>query len=120
MTDLRAENFVKTHADITNMENVLLAASMEDLAKQLISTRAKRTIREHTVLTSAMVDKRPDGQIGQDLKIIFVADSGLRVATEGSLMDNASFGSSAKARLKKTKKVVVGTFVSANTMEVHL
>ena len=120
MAELRAESFVKARTDITALDGVVLAADEESLAKQIKGMRAKRTIRPSITLTSVMLDHRPDGMVGQALKIIFVGESGLRVATDGALIENATIGTMIKARLRKTKKIVVGTLVSPNTMEVQL
>lgn len=118
---LGADQFEKSRIEITNQREDLLAATdSEELTKALQSTRAKRYIQERAPLTVAMLDKKPDANFGQKLRVVFISDSGLKVSAEGALMGAASIGDNVKAKLNSSKKIVAGKLVSDGVMEVSL
>lgn len=121
LEDIRATDFERRRVEITaSYDQPLDAKDMEELSVALQSARAKRSIRQNSVLTAAHVERKPDGLAGQPLQIVFVAESGLKVSADGALMESAVVGDSVKARLKKSKKIVTGKLVSHNLLEVSL
>lgn len=119
--DLNVEDFEQKTIDITHsLETPLLAADTNELTKYLTGSRSKRSLRATAFLTESMLDRRPDLTAGQALKVVFVADSGLRVMADGAALNDAIVGSIAKARLKKSKKIVSGRLVNGSLLEVNL
>jgi flagella basal body P-ring formation protein FlgA len=67
-----------------------------------------------------MVERRPDANPGQPLKVVFISESGIRVTADGALIGAGMIGTDAKAKLKTSRKIVSGRLVSGGTMEVSL
>lgn len=121
LQDLRVSDFEQKKIDITSaVELPLLAKDSEELAQKIMLARTKRSLRTSIYLTASMLDKKPDLAAGQNLKVIFVSESGLRVEADGSAINDALVGSMAKARLKKSKKIISGKLVNSNLIEVSL
>jgi flagella basal body P-ring formation protein FlgA len=117
---LEISAFRKARVDITDLREDLIPATEEELVAALHSARARRGIRENSVLTKQMIDRRPDASPGQRMKVVFVSESGLRVSADGSLLGSGVIGGDAKVKLNSSRKIVSGKLVSGSVMEVSL
>lgn len=120
--DLRPDAFVKQRIEVTQLkERGVDVATPELLATVLKNARAKRSIHGQMVLTEEMLDHKPDVRSGQDIRIVFVSpESGLRVETQGQIIQASHIGEEVRARLVKSKKVVSGILTSPSLLEVNL
>lgn len=119
--NLAANQFKKVRTEITNNREDLIAASDEAaLALLLKSGRSKRVIRAESPITTAMLDRKPDMNPGQKLRVVFISENGLQVSAEGAIMGAGTVGDDVKARLRSSKKIVTGKLVSEGLMEVSL
>ncbi|MGE3261625.1 MAG: flagella basal body P-ring formation protein FlgA [Bacteriovoracia bacterium] len=118
---LDAAAFTQERRELTGLrEEAFVASGLEELSTKLSSARARRSIGTNAVLTSAMVERKPDAGPGQILKVVFVSESGIRVSTDGALIGASSIGSEARAKLRSSRKIVTGKLVSGGVMEVSL
>jgi len=121
LQNLTAEDFEQKNVDVTySVEMPIIVENFQELSEKLSGTRSKRSLKEKMFLTNSMIDKKPDLSAGQQLKVVFIADSGLRVTAEGAAINDAVVGDNAKVRLKKSKKIVIGRVINTNLIEVSL
>lgn len=119
--DISADQFEMGKVEVTQMRELpIVASNKEELDRLVRETRAKRSFRPSTPLMASMLDRKPDIKSGQKLKVVFVAEGGLRVATDGVIMADGIVGEAVKARLKTSKKVVAGRLTSPDSLEVSL
>jgi flagella basal body P-ring formation protein FlgA len=119
--DIDAGAFEPGKVEVTQMTEIPIAAGEPSELERLVKeTRAKRSLRPGMALTASMLDRKPDIKSGQKLKVVFIAESGVRVATDGVVMNDGVVGDSIKARLKTSKKIVSGKLVSPEVVEVSL
>lgn len=116
---MRASDFKKARVDVTTLREDPVLAS-EDITKVLEHARMKRSIASGAPLVSTALERAPDAKPGQNLKVIFVSESGIRVSTEGSLLGSGSIGQDVRVKLRRSRKVVTGKLVADNLMEVSL
>ncbi len=119
--DIDPALFESGKVEVTQMTELPVSAGNESELAQLVKeTRAKRSFHPGTPILASMLDRKPDIKSGQSLKVVFVGDNGLRVSTDGTVMNDGIVGDSVKARLKTSKKVVAGKLVSPEAIEVTL
>lgn len=112
-------DFKTASVELTNVrEEAMPAATSLDTV--LRSARARRSLRAETPLVAAMIERTPDARAGQALKVVFISESGIRVATEGALMGAGVVGEEVKARLRSSRKVVTGRLTESGALEVSL
>jgi flagella basal body P-ring formation protein FlgA len=118
-TPLSSSAFVSQEIEVTNIGEAAIPAAT-DLMGLLENSRLRRSLLAGAPLTSTIIERLPDARAGQSLRVIFLADSGIQVSTEGSLVGNGRVGDEAKAKLKRSRKIVSGKLVAPNLMEVAL
>lgn len=119
--NIEALAFTQERRELTGLrEEIFPAQTIEELTTRLGTARARRTINSNTVLTSAMVERRPDAGPGQSLKVIFVSENGIRVSADGALVGSGTIGGDVKAKLRSSRKIVSGKLISGGVMEVSL
>lgn len=112
-------DFEIARVDLTNEREEAVGAT-ESLDTLLAGARYRRAIRSGAPLLKAALERKPDARTGQELKVIFVSQNGIRVTADGSLLGAGAVGDEVKARLKSSRKVVVGKLVSNGVVEVTL
>ena len=115
---LSPADFAKERVEVTNVREDVLTG--DDLASLLGNSRAKRSLAAGTALTAGMVERSPDARTGQQVQVVFISESGIRVSTEGAMIGNGSVGGEARAKLRNSRKIVTGKLVSSGQMEVSL
>lgn len=118
---LSLADFVRTRTDITDLfEPLVLAKDEAELGILINGAHAKRSISANAVLAHGLLDKKADLKSGQNLKVMFVAESGLKVMAEAQLISDAILGDTVKAKLKKSRKIVSGKLINNDLVEVKL
>jgi flagella basal body P-ring formation protein FlgA len=119
LSNLQAADFVKARVEVTDSREDPLLAS-EDIEAAVRQARARRSLAGGAALVAAAIEKSPDAKPGQNLKVVFVSESGVRVSTEGALLGAGSIGGEVRAKLRSSRKVVTGKLVAGDLMEVSL
>jgi flagella basal body P-ring formation protein FlgA len=119
LSNLQAADFVKARVEVTDSREDPILAS-EDIEAAIRQARARRSLAGGAALVAAAIEKSPDAKPGQNLKVVFVSESGVRVSTEGALLGAGSIGGEVRAKLRSSRKVVTGKLVAGDLMEVSL
>ncbi|RZA08621.1 MAG: flagellar basal body P-ring formation protein FlgA [Proteobacteria bacterium] len=112
-------DFAIARVELTAERDEAVGAT-DSLENALRGARYRRAIRAGGPLLKASVERKPDAKAGQELKVVFVSENGIRVSADGSLLGAGAVGDEVKARLKSSRKVVVGRLVSSGVVEVTL
>jgi flagella basal body P-ring formation protein FlgA len=112
-------DFETARLELTSLREDPIGAN-ENIETLLANARMRRQLRAHDALVKGAVERKPDARAGQDLKVVFVSASGIRVTADGSLLGAGAVGDEVRARLKSSKKIVVGQLVKPGLVEVSL
>jgi flagella basal body P-ring formation protein FlgA len=116
---IRAEDFEWQRIELTQVRDEPVNTP-EEFASLLGKAKAKRLVAEGAPLTRATLERIPDAKMGQALKVVFISESGIRVAADGAILNPLSVGEEGRAKLRNSKKIVTGRLVSEGVMEVSL
>lgn len=114
-----AADFTISRLELTNEREEAVGAT-DSLEALLRGARFRRGIRAGAPLLKAALERKPDARPGQVLKVVFVSENGIRVSADGALLGAGAVGDEVKARLKSSRKVVVGKLVESGVVEVSL
>ncbi|HEY8278237.1 MAG TPA: flagella basal body P-ring formation protein FlgA [Bdellovibrionota bacterium] len=117
---LGPELFTEGRIETTNLREDPVRISAEELPALLKSSKVKRMIMANGPLLPSTIERRPDASAGSLLRVVFVSESGVRVSADGSLVGPGLIGSDVKARLRASRKIVIGKMVSPGVVEVSL
>jgi flagella basal body P-ring formation protein FlgA len=114
-----AADFAISRVELTGEREEAVGAT-DSIDGLLRGARYRRGIRAGSPLLRAALERKPDARTGQELKVVFVSENGIRVSADGSLLGAGAVGDEVKARLKSSRKVVVGRLVESGVVEVTL
>lgn len=118
---LKAEDFKLVDVEIQPFQvSARKVLTSKELSSLLQNARAKQPIKVKSLLSRSMIEKKPDKKIGESIDVVFLNSYGLTIRSKGSVMENSSIGTEVKVKLKGSKKIVSGTMIDKNTMEVKL
>lgn len=112
-------DFEISRLELTNLREEVVGAT-EALEGLLRGARLRRPLAANGPLIKAALERKPDAKPGQNLKVVFISENGIRVSADGSLLGAGAIGDEVKARLRSSRKIVTGRLVESGTVEVNL
>ena len=114
-----AADFEITRLELTALREEVVGAT-ESVENVLRGARLRRPLAAKSALFKAALERKPDAKPGQNLKVVFISENGIRVSADGSLLGAGAIGDEVKARLRSSRKIVTGRLVESGTVEVSL